>query len=29
VQPLKTFSAISKMVELDEAVKTPTEERYT
>ena len=29
VQPLKTFSAISSMVDLDEAVKTPAEERYT
>ncbi|KAL2168416.1 hypothetical protein VTG60DRAFT_7277 [Thermothelomyces hinnuleus] len=29
VQPLKTFAAVSKMVELDEAVKTPVSERYT
>ncbi|KAL2200151.1 Endonuclease/exonuclease/phosphatase-like protein [Corynascus similis CBS 632.67] len=29
VQPLKTFEAVSKMVELDESVETPAEERYT
>ncbi|KAL2134069.1 hypothetical protein VTI74DRAFT_1065 [Chaetomium olivicolor] len=29
VQPMKTFSAISRMVDLDEAAKIPIEERYT
>jgi hypothetical protein len=29
VQPMKTFSAISAMVDLDEAVGIPVEERYT
>jgi hypothetical protein len=29
VQPLKTFSAISKMVDIDEATNVPVEERYT
>lgn len=29
VQPMKTFSAISKMVDLDEAAGVPVEERYT
>jgi predicted extracellular nuclease len=29
VQPMKTFSAISGMVDLDEAAKVPIEERYT
>ncbi|KAK4237803.1 Endonuclease/ exonuclease [Achaetomium macrosporum] len=29
VQPLKTFSAISKMVDIDEAANVPAEERYT
>lgn len=29
VQPMKTFSAVSKMVDLDEVTKIPVEERYT
>jgi hypothetical protein len=29
VQPMKTFSAISTMVDLDEAAQIPVEERYT
>ncbi|KAL2018602.1 hypothetical protein VTK56DRAFT_572 [Thermocarpiscus australiensis] len=29
VQPMKTFSAISRMVDLDEVAATPVEERYT
>ncbi|KAG7285748.1 hypothetical protein NEMBOFW57_008042 [Staphylotrichum longicolle] len=29
VQPMKTFSAVSKMVDLDEVTKIPIEERYT
>jgi hypothetical protein len=29
VQPMKTFSAISEMVDLDEVAGIPVEERYT
>lgn len=29
VQPMRSFSAISKMVDLDEAAGIPIEERYT
>lgn len=29
VQPMKTFAAISEMVDLDEAAGIPVEERYT
>ncbi|GAB1315430.1 hypothetical protein MFIFM68171_05640 [Madurella fahalii] len=29
VQPMKTFSAISKMIDIDEAARIPVEERYT
>ena len=29
VGPMKTFAAVSQMVDLDEAVNMPLEERYT
>ena len=29
VQPMKTFSSVSKMVDLDEVSKLPIQERYT